>query len=60
MPLNLTRKKNETVLLEVPGIGEIEVRVRETGQSRISLAIEAPQEVKILRGELKERKFVKQ
>jgi carbon storage regulator CsrA len=49
--LVLTRKKRETVVLSV-GETRIVVTVNDIRKSDVSLAIEAKQEVKILRGEL--------
>lgn len=54
--LVLQRKKGETLL-----IGDnIRISVMEVGADAVKLAIEAPKEVKILRGELEEAIMVNQ
>ena len=50
--LILTRRESESIILSLPGSEDtIEVRVMKTG-SQVSLGIEAPQSVVILREEL--------
>ena len=51
--LTLTRKPSEAIILRV---GEIEIRiVGKIKSGRIKYGIEAPEEVKVLRGELVEK-----
>ncbi len=47
--LVLSRKKNETILID----GKIEIQVVQIQGNKVRIGINAPQDVRILRGELK-------
>lgn len=53
--LVLTRKENEVIVI---GEGEDQIRIMvvKTGSSKIQIGVEAPRHVKVLRGELVEKK----
>ena len=51
--LTLTRKEGQTIALSInTGEGRITIKVASLRAGRVRLAIDAPDEVKILRGEL--------
>lgn len=47
--LALTLRKKESVLLNVPGVGEVRVKISKSSSSRVSIAVDAPQEIRISR-----------
>lgn len=49
--LVLSRKKDETIVLRIPGMEDIVITAL---SGSVKLGVEAPQEVEILRGELTE------
>lgn len=54
--LVLSRRKDERILVQVPGVEEaIEVTVVQIDSSRVRLGFNAPAEVTILRSELKSK-----
>lgn len=53
--LGITRKRGESITLIVDGT-TFEIKVTRTGQHRVNLAIDAPQNVVAVRTELIERK----
>ena len=53
--LTLVRKQNQSVA--IPGLG-ITINVKHIGTTRVTLEIEAPEDVRILRGELTERHWI--
>jgi len=59
--LVLSRKEGEIITIELPahlvgaGAEPIRVRVVEIHGTRVTLAVDAPRSIKILRGELRER-----
>ena len=58
--LVLSRRKDEKVLVKVPGIDEmIEVTVVQIDSSRVRLGFKAPSNVTILRQELQKNEMVK-
>lgn len=48
--LCLTRQKNESVYLEIPGVGTVEIKINKLTGSRVQVGIEAPKEIFIHRG----------
>jgi len=53
--LVLSRKRDEKILMQVPGMQDIEVTVVRIDQKKVRLGIKANDEVTILRSELTER-----
>ena len=53
--LVLTRRKNESIVLTLPGVGAVKVMVCSIGDEVVRIGIEAPAEVRVLREELLER-----
>jgi carbon storage regulator CsrA len=54
--LVLSRKKNQSVQLEVAGIGIINVTVTDIGHDRVKIGVDAPRDtVRIMRPEVLER-----
>lgn len=59
--LVLSRKKDETIILRVPGKGDINLTVvRIDNSNRVRLGIEAPADVVVLRSELDNKLPVKE
>ena len=54
--LVVSRRKGERVVLEVPGVGRVEVLVSEVRGDKVRLGIEAPRHVVIDRAEVHEAK----
>lgn len=52
--LVLSRKCDEKILIQVPGLEKIEITVVQIDSSRIRLGFDAPKDVIILRKELQE------
>ena len=55
--LVLSRKKDETIILKIPGREDIKLTVvRIDGPNKVRIGVEAEQEITVLREELVERK----
>lgn len=55
--LVLSRKKDERIILKVPGMDDVAVTVVRIDGGKVRLGIEAPEDVTIIRSELEEKKF---
>jgi|GEM_PF-5115213 len=53
--LAVTRKKNETIEIYVPGFDPIVIKTLETKAGRVCLGIQSSKEIQIKRGEIVER-----
>ena len=50
--LCITRKRHESIFALLPDGGKIEIKIRDCGNNRVFVGIEAPEVVKVLRDEL--------